>query len=412
MSSRYSLLLLFLAILLAACSQDRRSESIGEAFVGPATLNLRKELAQHAQVTATVKHGERLWILQTRRRFVEVRTEKGAVGWTDSRLLLSPGQMQELHRMAEASKTMLSQGTASVYDLVNVHTEPSRSSPSFTQIPENGTAEVIGHKLAPRISAPAVNTLITQKKAPAAKRASAKAIPKDSKRMPRPPMPSPPKPPDNWLELSETPVEEPEPGQEPAAAPVETAAEKPVPMEDWSMVRLKDNRVGWVLSRMIYMAIPDEVAQYAEGHRISSYFALSDIPDQGQTKHAWLWTTIAARGVRYDFDGLRVFTWSTRRHRYETVYRERNLTGYYPVEAQRTPNGATFSVIVDDNGSTVRKTYAFNGYRVNLINKVPYTLPRDETQAVIAAAETPKTDHRPGPSWYARIKTRVRSLFR
>ena len=40
-------------------------------------------------------------------------------------------------------------------------------------------------------------------------------------------------------------------------------------MDDWNLVRTLDGKVGWVLTRPLSMAIPDEVAQYAEGHRIT-----------------------------------------------------------------------------------------------------------------------------------------------
>ena len=77
------------------------------------------------------------------------------------------------------------------------------------------------------------------------------------------------------------------------------------------------------------MAIPDDVAQYAEGHRITSYFALSDVRDGDAVKHNWLWTTIASGDHPYDFDSFRVFTWSLRRHRYETAYIQRNVCLLY-----------------------------------------------------------------------------------
>ena len=63
-------------------------------------------------------------------------------------------------------------------------------------------------------------------------------------------------------------------------------------MDDWSLVRTQDGKVGWVLTRALSMAIPDEVAQYAEGHRITSYFALGHIEDGDSVKNNWLWTTI------------------------------------------------------------------------------------------------------------------------
>ena len=79
------------------------------------------------------------------------------------------------------------------------------------------------------------------------------------------------------------------------------------------------------------MAIPDEVAQYAEGRRIVSYFSLGNLRDGDQTKNIWLWTTIGGGSHPYDFDNFRVFIWSLRHHRYETSYIERNLIGFAPV---------------------------------------------------------------------------------
>ena len=46
--------------------------------------------------------------------------------------------------------------------------------------------------------------------------------------------------------------------------------------DGWSLVRTPRDRPGWVLTRLLSMAIPDEVAQYAEGKRIVSYFPLGE----------------------------------------------------------------------------------------------------------------------------------------
>ena len=111
-------------------------------------------------------------------------------------------------------------------------------------------------------------------------------------------------------------------------------------MEDWTLVGISKTQAGWVLTRNLVMAIPDEVAQYAERHRITSYFSLGEVRDGDQVKHNWLWTTIAKGSQPYEFDSARVFVWSQRRHRYETAYIERKLKGYYPVEVHadgRTP---------------------------------------------------------------------------
>ena len=92
-------------------------------------------------------------ILEYKHRFVKVRTAQGAEGWTDIRQLLTPEQMAALRRMAESAAQYPSQGAATVFESLNMHTEPNRTSPSFWQIPENGKVDVIGHKLAPRAQA-------------------------------------------------------------------------------------------------------------------------------------------------------------------------------------------------------------------------------------------------------------------
>src|SRR5262249_760540 len=140
------------------------------------------------------------------------------------------------------------------------------------------------------------------------------------------PMPKPPEPPANWLELSRTERDEPPPGEEPPE-PDNT----PEPTDDWSLVRIAGGQSGWVRTRRLGMAIPDEVAQYAWGRRIVPYFPLATIDDGDQKKHVWLWTTVADGVHPYDFDSIRVFIWNLRRRRYETAYIERNVKGFAPV---------------------------------------------------------------------------------
>ena len=143
-------------------------------------------------------------------------------------------------------------------------------------------------------------------------------------------------------------------------------------MEDWTLVRTKDGKAGWVLSRMLVMAIPDEVAQYSEGARITSYFPLAEVNDDGVKKHHWLWTTSRDENLPYDFQSFRVFTYVVRRHRYETAYIERNIEGYYPVSV--TPGGVPrFSLILrDEDGKLYKKTWLMEGYMVRKVGEEPY----------------------------------------
>jgi hypothetical protein len=252
-----------------------------------------------------------------------------------------------------------SQGVASTYDMLNVHTEPNRLSPSFFQVKEGEKVDVVAHVSASR-APPERKPLIPPKpKAvpPARKKAESK--------YPLPPMPVPPPPPRNWKDLAKTPSEV----QQQIA---ESHAASAAPKEDWSLVRNAKGESGWVLSRGLYMAIPDDVAQYAEGHRITSYFALSDVQDGDVVKHNWLWTTMGSGEHSYDFDSFRVFTWSLRRHRYETAYIQRNVEGYFPVLARL----AGFSVcVVNKSGARMRRSYSFIVTTVRLTGEQPCQTP-------------------------------------
>lgn len=399
MTLRRAVPCLLLCILVSCSDRQPPAPSIGEAYVGPTTLTLRRELTPKSPVSATVKHGEKLDILEFRHRLVRVRTAQGAEGWTDMRQLLTPEQMAALEQMADSAAKYPSQGTASVYESLNMHTEPSRSSPSFWQIPENGKVDVIGHKLAPRVAPISVSAPPIVKPAPVRRKAKSK----ESTRIGPPPRPPAPKLPDNWLALSVPKLELP---PAPPPPPIH------VPMEDWSLVRTQEGKVGWVLTRPLSMAIPDEVAQYAEGHRITSYFSLGKVKDGANVKDNWLWTTITKGSESYEFDSFRIFVWSRNHHRYETSYIDRNVVGHYPSIVNNSNNDPTFSLILeDDDGRLFRKTYSFEANRVHLLNKEPYT-PAEQFDSAKPALAPPPAQPAAPRSWFARMKDRARRLFR
>ena len=89
-------------------------------------------------------------------------------------------------------------------------------------------------------------------------------------------------------------------------------------------MRDSNQRVGWVLARMIDLDVPLDVAQYAEGQRIVAFFVLNQVQD-GDKKVAQYLTVLTEPkdGLPFDFNQIRVFTWNVKRHRYETAYRER-----------------------------------------------------------------------------------------
>jgi Bacterial SH3 domain len=353
------------ALLLISCQQGPPQErAIGVAYAGPASLILRKELSSRSSATTTVPHGEEVEILETRRRFVRVRTSTGAQGWTDANLLLTSEQMDDLKRLFAQVAELPSEGSATVAEALNAHTEPSRLAPSFFQVPENGMVEVVGHRVAPRNAPPTTAANVVPPAVPVAKKAKAK----QGKAALLIPAPKPPGPPANWVEISRPRVRD-LPGFV-APAPPPSA-----PVDDWSLVRTKDGKAGWVLSRMLFMAVPDELAQYAEGRRITAYQILGDVQDGDKLKHDWMWVTISPGNRANEFDAIRVFVWSLKRHHYETAYSERNVQGFYPVQLAKLPGNPEngFSLVAQEkDGTLMKRTYAFVGRRVRVVSREPF----------------------------------------
>src|SRR6266404_2778485 len=96
-----------LLLSFAGCNQGPpKATAIGEAFVGPAVLKIRSDFPLQSSPVATVKHGDRLELLQARRRFLRVRTPSGVEGWTDERQLLSAADMHSLLELAHWAAQM------------------------------------------------------------------------------------------------------------------------------------------------------------------------------------------------------------------------------------------------------------------------------------------------------------------
>lgn len=334
---RFSLILTLLALLLAGCSSGpERAPVLGIAYAGPAALPLHADVDLKSAVIATAHHGDKLQIVGRRRStWYKVRTAAGLEGWVGDRELLDEGQMQRLRQLSENTAGLPSQGLASAFSQLNVHTEPNRQSASFVQVAEKEQFEVLGHRIANRVPLP--------------KRELIPGAPKVAKKVPVRKKKGKQKEDPSVLELTPPPP----PGPPPAQS-LTTAATAPPPVDDWTLIRTKAGQTGWVLTNAVYYEIPDTVAQYAEGHHITSYFSLGKTTDHGEDHDIWLWTTLEKLGEDHDFDSYRVFAWSPKRHHYETSYIQRRERGFLPVIAKP----GEFSVCIENKeGRLVRKRY-------------------------------------------------------
>jgi uncharacterized protein YgiM (DUF1202 family) len=415
----------FLATLLCLSSCAEERQTLGQAYIAPQTLNIRSQISAKSGSVATVKHGEKVTIVDVQRRMVKVSTAGGFEGWVDSFDLLSGDQMRQIQHERDRQRVLPSQGAATAFEVLNVHIEPSRRSPAFAQIPEGGAVTMLGRMQAPKNALPTKTSSLIVDRPPPQRRARKEQQVRGGFRPPT--KPSAPAPPDNWKELSAERIDGSETPREIEAekkkAAAELAAKKaeeakhPVVMEDWTLIRTKAGETGWVLTRNLLISIPDDVAQYAEGKRITSFFELGSVNDEEKgLKHNWLWTTLSGRDP-VDFDSWRVFLWNMRRHRYETSYRQRDLAGYFPVQvevAEGKAMGRTFQIITKDDDEKFRKrTYNFDGVLVHLTG----------TEDLQGAAGGPVATAKPGgldtnkleskahPNWFRRQWSTLTNRF-
>lgn len=316
-----SLMALFLMIF-GGCSTSGGKQEY--AYVAVPEGVLRDRVAAVYNKMGTVHNGERLVVLERmqNRRFVRVRSSHGEEGWIQERYLTDQKTFDDLQRLADQYKDSPAQAVAVTKRDANLHVVPGRKTEHLYQVAENQKVDVLRRQTVDR-NAPAPSAQPKPEKADA-----------------------------------DQPSGEDEPPAKPGPAPV---------MEDWWLVRDAQKHIGWALGGMLYVDIPTDVATYAEGHRITAFFVLDQVKDGDKSVPEYLLLlTENHDGLSYDFDQVRVFTWNVRRHRYETAFLQRGLSGFLPVTLGQESFGSegdlrTFKLqVVDANGNMREVKYKFN----------------------------------------------------
>jgi SH3-like domain-containing protein len=293
-------------VLLSACSRGHR-RVLEIDYVSAPQITLRDQLSQVYNKVGAAKNGERVEVLERERRFARVRTQSGVEGWVEQRYLVGQQVYDAFQKLSQEEKDAPVEGTATTRNDTNLHDEPGRDTDHLYQLAQGAKVSVL-------------------------KRAT---------------------------------VEKTLPGT--AARPASSGKEATPPMEDWWLVRDPEAHVGWVLGRLVDLDVPLEVAQYAEGQRITACFVLDEVNDGDKKVPQYLMLLSEAKdGLPFDYNQARVFTWNVRRHRYETAYRERNLDGVLPVSVSHEDFGKegdlpTFTLRVKDaGGNVVERKYKMN----------------------------------------------------
>ncbi len=313
-------ILIYCVLSLAGCSGGA-SDQKDFVYVAVPEASLRDRVATVYNKTGLVHNGERLQVLERMqgKHFLRVRTPRGEEGWIQERYLADQQTFDEFQRLASDYANTPAQGTATTQEQVKVHVLPGRKAGYLYLLNEKEKVELLQRKAVPR---------------------NAPAQLKDDKQK------------DKDKDDSDDDDQD--------------KAGEPVILEDWWLVRDQQKRVGWVYSRTLYLSVPDEIAQYAEGQRIVAAFPLDEVQDGEKKVGEYLvLLTEPKDGLPYDFNQVRVFTWNVRKHRYETAYRERNLFGSLPVTLGQQDFGEgslrTFTLqLQDDEGKKRQQLYKFN----------------------------------------------------
>lgn len=370
---------------------------MGTAYVGAASLSLYAELEPGAAVAGELPFGDPVELLRRRRNFYFVRNASGIEGWTHRSGLFNERQVAEVNALARFAAENPPQGEARVFAVLNVHNHPNRLAPSIFQIQEEERVAVVAHEWHPRQPYDPGPLLGPGSSAPSPSREGSE----ESEEILPPELPPPPRPPQAWLGLSGL---SPERIQELSAEGLTSAASARPAVSSagdlWTLVLNERGLAGWALNARLSPAIPDRVAQYAEGARITSYFSLGPA-NREETAHHWLWTTLSRSASAGHWDGIRVFTWNNRLSRYETAFIQRGLEGYLPVEVMDTEEGAgkRFRITVRERSGIIhRKTYEMQGVRVRLVQNVPWPSFDPAKQApIMERLPDPPSEGRPVP---------------
>src|SRR5262245_23890353 len=102
----------------------------------------------------------------------------------------------------------------------------------------------------------------------------------------------------------------------------------------WLKARSSPTEVGWLLESRLTFDVPSDISQYTEGYVYTAVKQVNQVQDSLAGPIRWYVVGERKPGAdpEVDFNGIRVFTWNLKKHRYETAFRLREVRGIYPLE--------------------------------------------------------------------------------
>jgi len=291
-------------VALSAWFFRPRHESLGEAYVSEKSVTLWSSMAQVREPLGVLHYGERVDMLAKRNDFVKVKSNAGAVGWVDGRLLMDPALWQRSEELLKRAESLPVQASGRTKVATNLRVEPGRTAPRLYQFARGVAVQVVAR-------AEADWAQVSDEKE--------NSEPQDAKR-------------EDWFLIRGLATRP--PGETSARTAVQPATTEPgdqtVPI------------AGWVIARFLELDVPDPVRLGASAANLRpiAWFELNRVEDPSGEKQQYL--LAAARGPegqRCDFSVLRVYTWNRKKSRYETAFIENDLCGSLPIRVGKSPAG-------------------------------------------------------------------------
>lgn len=322
------LLIVSLLPLLTGCGGLHR-ERKEMVYVSARETFLRDRVAEVSNRVGEVTNGQALVVIEHGRRFTKVSTARNQIGWIEDHMVIDQKAYDAFAKLAADHKNDQPFAAATLSDDLYMHVAPGRDTQHFYLLPGNTKVELLERASVRRYPAGEASP---ERAAPAALNNLASVHSAGKKNV-----------------------------AEPAHAPSPAVDVPPPVMEDWWLARDAQGRTGWLLASRVDVDVPDDIMEYGEGQRFIGAWKIAtvDDPDSNFPNHeAPEYLTLMAppkSGLPFDFDQVRVFTWSRIHHRYETGFRLHPIAGFLPVKifTASTPQGPvpafSFQVAADDN---------------------------------------------------------------
>jgi SH3-like domain-containing protein len=351
------------ALAAAGCRSWKARPSDHFVFVTAKQVSLRDRVAAVSNRTGTVENGEKLRVLDRSRQWVRVSAPSGDTGWIQEKSVATEATADEFAQLKDENKDDPTVAAGIVRDEVYMHIRPGVEAEHFFLLEEGEKLQLLRRAV-----------LVKQSSAPNALRAAQKAIPQAAG--------------SNAVKHG-APVKLATSATAPADPP-------PAVLEDWWLARDSHGDTGWISGHKVDVDAPDALVRYSEGQRIVGAYVLTHVHDDGapgDLKDIPVYVAVMSpykAGLPYDFDQVRVFTWSTAHHRYETGFRDKNIEGYLPV---------TIGTSTDPYGKTPTSSAQLPSFSYKVLAAdAPPVVPNPQTGAMVPAKTITKTFRMEGNS--------------